>query len=61
MVDSEVYERGIRVAVELKSDNNDMLHGLVAPSRSKSMARSRAGRRLATLLSLAVKSPRLAK
>ncbi|MEM2820493.1 MAG: hypothetical protein QXF31_04895 [Candidatus Bathyarchaeia archaeon] len=28
MIDGEVYERGIRIAVELKSDNDDILRGL---------------------------------
>ncbi|MEM1674126.1 MAG: hypothetical protein QXN24_07370 [Candidatus Bathyarchaeia archaeon] len=28
MIDGEAYERGIRIAVELKSDNDDILRGL---------------------------------
>ncbi|MEM2028317.1 MAG: hypothetical protein QXN40_06990 [Candidatus Bathyarchaeia archaeon] len=28
MIDGEVYERGIKIAVELKSDNDDILRGL---------------------------------
>jgi len=28
MIDGEVYERGIRMAIELKSDNDDILRGL---------------------------------
>ncbi len=28
MIDGEVYERGFRIAVELKSDNDDILRGL---------------------------------
>ncbi|MEM3792841.1 MAG: hypothetical protein QXH47_05950 [Candidatus Bathyarchaeia archaeon] len=28
MIDGEVYERGIRIAVKLKSDNDDILRGL---------------------------------
>ncbi|MBS7607553.1 hypothetical protein KEJ14_06960 [Candidatus Bathyarchaeota archaeon] len=28
MIDGEVYERGIRIAVELKSDKDDILRGL---------------------------------
>ncbi|MEM2026842.1 MAG: hypothetical protein QW341_00565 [Candidatus Bathyarchaeia archaeon] len=28
MIDGEAYERGIKIAVELKSDNDDVLRGL---------------------------------